>query len=217
MLRSSRYKMIYFFGPDGAGKTTHADLTALYLRNREYKVWRASVKHHHTLSYLLLRLISSGQDIGYYGFSNGLKHRIRTPWKILELISLLPAIFYRVFLPLLLGYVVICDRYVLDSLATLSYFLKDSSLLDGWLAKIAISLIPRNSLLFWMDGDVEILLSRKVDEPLSKELLEYYKDAYRKLLNILEARKLRIVRVDTTAGDLETTSAKVFEEVSEKL
>lgn len=216
-MKSLRYKIIYFFGPDGTGKTTHADLTALYLINNGCRVWRTSVKQHHMLSHLLLRLISSDQAMRYYGFGDELKQRIRTPWKFLEIISLLLAIFYRVLLPLSIGYVVICDRYVLDSLVTLSYFLKDSSLLDGWSAKLLSSLIPRNSLLFWMDGEVEILLSRKIDEPLTKELLEQYKDSYRKLVNILETKKLSVVHIDTTVSDLETTSVKVFEEISKKL
>ena len=209
--------MIYFFGPDGTGKTTHAELTSQYLRKMGYKTWRASVKQHHTLSYLLLKLLSGGkyggQAISYYGFDEGLKHKIRTPWKILELLSLFPAIFYRVLLPLLLGYIVVCDRYVLDTLVTLSYFLDDQKLLSGISAKLLASMIPRDSVLFYMNADTEVILQRKRDEPLTSKLIDYYKGAYKALIKQFN---LKTITIDTETAQVEDVQKMILQWIAKE-
>ncbi len=202
--------MIYFFGPDGTGKTTHAELVWIYLRKKGYRAWRTSIKQHHTFSHLLLNLISAhknpnGQAISYYGFSSELKQRIKTPWKILELISLLPAIIYRVFLPSLLGYIVICDRYVLDTLVALSYFLNEPKLISTTCARSLVKLIPKGSLLIYLNADTSVILQRKRDEPLTAQLIEYYKKAYDALMRWLGLPVITIDTSTTTVEDVQKT------------
>jgi len=209
--------MIYFFGPDGTGKTTHAELTSQYLRKRGYKTWRASVKQHHTFSYLLLKLLSGGKNYGqaisYYGFDDGLKQKIKTPWKILELLSLFPAILYRVLLPLLLGYTVICDRYVLDTLVSLSYFLDDQKLISSIFAKLLTSMIPKDSVLFYMNADTKVIIQRKRDEPITPKLIEYYKWAYEALM---EQLKLKTITIDTSIARVEDVQKMVLQWVAKE-
>ena len=214
-MKSLRCKMIYLFGSDGTGKTTHADLTALYLRKRGYRTWRTSIKQHHTFAYLLLKLLSSGNPsrhvLSYYGFSDELKRKIRTPWKILELVSLFPALFHRVLLPQLLGYIVVCDRYVLDTLVTLSYFLDDQRLLSGICAKLLALMIQKNAVLFYMNADAGTILQRKRDEPLTLELIEYYKWAYQALVNQL---KLKTITIDTSIARVEDVQNIILQRVA---
>lgn len=201
---SMQYKLIYFFGSDGTGKTTHAELTSLYLRSKGYRVWRASVKQHHTFSYLLLKLLynlnEEREARNYRGFNDKLGRRIKTPWKILELISLLPAVIYRVFLPSLLGFIVVCDRYIFDTLVTLSYFLNEPKLTSSRSAKLLVKLIPKNSLLVHLDADTDVILERKKDEPLTVQLIEYYKKAYGDLLKRL---RLPVITIDTSTASVE--------------
>ncbi len=206
------YKLIYFFGPDGTGKSTHADLVATHLRQMGLRVWRTSVKQHHTLSYLLLRMLSRrnprGKVINYCGFNDVLTHRIRTPWKILEIMSLFPAILYRIILLSLLGYIIICDRYVLDTLVSLSYFLKDPKLISGMFAKLMAKLIPNGSLLFYMNAETGVILKRKENELLTTQLIEYYRQAYEDIIKQLKRYGLAVARICTT-----TTSIKNVHEI----
>lgn len=199
-----QYKLIYFFGPDGTGKSTHAQLTSSYLKQRGYRVWTTSVKQHHTFSYLLLKLLlsvrSDGQALSYFGFHDELRKRIKTPWKVLELISLLLAVIYRAYLPSLLGHIVICDRYVLDTLAVLSYFLNEPKLTSSMSAKLLVKLIPKNSLLVHLDADTDVILERKKDEPLTAQLIEDYKKAYGDLLKRL---RLPVITIDTSTASVE--------------
>jgi thymidylate kinase len=203
-------KLIYFFGADGSGKTTHANLITTLLKQNGVKTWRASVKYHHTLSFLLLKLLITrgGADprINYYGFSGELANKIRLPWKILELLSLLPVVFYRVLIPSFLGYIVICDRYLLDSLVTLSYFLKDTEMLTGTIAQLLVKLIPKKSLLVYFKVDTDLALSRKTDEPLSTQLIEYYKKAYG---IVVSYSGLPILSIDTSDVSIEQAEATI--------
>ncbi len=199
--------MICFFGPDGAGKTTHAELTSLYLKKKGYRIWRASIKQHHTISYLLLKLLSSGdpsrQTISYHGFGGRLKQKIKTPWKILELISLFPVLYCRVFLPLLMGYIVICDRYLPDTIVTLSYFLGDPKLISGTSAKLLSALIPKGTLLFYMNANTEVVLQRKRDEPLTSDLVEYYKRGYEILIKRFGLKPMTINTSTSRVADVQ--------------
>ncbi len=203
------YKLVYFFGSDGTGKTTHADMISSYLAKRGLRIWRASIKQHHTLSFLFLKLFNAQKNnsaMNYYGFNGELALRIRTPWKILELISLGPALFSRVFLPSMLGFVVVCDRYLLDTLVTLSYFLKEPNLVSGKLAQLIVKLIPKKSFLVYFEADTKIILERKKDEPLTEQLIEYYKKSYRFL-----ARNsgLKITLIDNSACSKTVVQAKL--------
>lgn len=210
--------MIYFFGSDGTGKTTHADLVSSYLNMKGFKTWRASVKQHHTLSFLFLKLLTrkspQGQATNYYGFPDDLACKIRTPWKILELASLAPAVFYRVLIPLSMGYVVVCDRYLLDSLVTLSYFLKEPKITLGTIAKLSVKLIPQNSFLVYFEADTNVILQRKKDEPLTPQLVEYYKNAYR---DLAKWSGLTIIAMDTSADSVKEVQDKILPLISKNI
>ena len=209
-MKSLPYKMVYLFGSDGTGKTTHADLLAMYLERNGYRIRRATVKQHHTLSYVLLKLLTYKKpdqaSINYYGFNYQLGKKIRTPWKIVELVSVVPAVFYRVLLPLFFGYLVICDRYLLDTLVTLSYFLKEPNFLSSRVSKVLLRLIPKRSLLVYCDADTDVILRRKKDEPLTVQLIEYYKSAYR---NLSRWSGLKMVVVDTGKNSAAEVQAKL--------
>jgi thymidylate kinase len=207
-----RYRLVYFFGPDGTGKTTQADLVALYLRRRGVRVLRATVKQHHTLSYLLLRLLRNNDAdylrVNYFGFDDATSQRIRRPWKVLELFSLMPAIVYRVLLPQFLGYTVVCDRYVIDTVVVLSYFLKDRHFVSGNAAKLLVRLIPKHALLIHLDTNTKTILARKRDEPLTRELVDYYRNAY---YDTVQLFSLPVVTIDTTYASVEAVQQKVLE------
>lgn len=207
--------MIYFFGPDGAGKTTHAILISSWLRERGFKVWKTSVKFHHMLSYVVLKLLCTGDltksPLIYKGFSGDLAKRIRVPWILLEFVSLALTILYRVIIPMSLGYVVVCDRYVLDTLVTLSYFLKDPRLLVGRFFKIMVGLLPKDVILLYLDAETKVLLDRKRDEPLSHDMINYYRISYNIIIRQLRDLGKDLMIADTsekTIGDVHRVIVK---------
>jgi len=203
--------MIYLFGADGTGKTTHADLIDSRLRALGHKSWRAHVKHHHTFSYLLLRMFngSQGHDpLRYYGFGVEFKG-LNTPWKILEIISLAPAIIYRVFLPSLLGYTIVADRYVIDSLVALAYFLRDQDLITNRFGRLLLKLLPRDGLIIHLDASTKKILERKRDEPLTPQFLDWQLEAYRNLASRMDSS---ILTIDTTSAPVQTVQESIWAE-----
>ncbi len=215
-MKRRRCRLIYFFGPDGAGKTTYADAVASYLAWKGHRVWRTSVKHHHFLAYLILRLISrlagmrSGGVVSYVGFGREAMEKSRAAWKAAELLSLLAAVIYRVKIPLLLGYLVICDRYIADSLATLSLFLREPEMLNGTLARLLLKLIPSDSVIFHLDADVSTILMRKRDEPLTATIIKYYKLAYSIIQGLLGVEGYSIVKIDTSNNSISEVRKQII-------
>jgi len=204
------YKLIYFFGPDGTGKTTHANLIAARLKLRGFRVWRANMKHHHTIAYLILKLMKKGgynvQMINYYGFHEELMRKIKIAWKLIEIASFFIALMYRVYLPALLGYIVVCDRYVLDTLVTLSYFFKEPKFVLGIFARVLVKLIPKNSFLFHLDANAKTIMLRKLDEPLTSEQIEYYRRMYTFLVKIYN---LKAEKIDTVTETIQSVQEKI--------
>jgi thymidylate kinase len=146
--------------------------------------------------------------MNYFGFDDATAGKIRRPWKVLELFSLMPAIAYRVLLPSFLGYTVVCDRYLIDTLVVLSYFLKDPRFASGKTARLLIRLIPKNALLIHLDTDTNTILARKRDEPLTRELVDYYRNAYNTTVQLFT---LPVVTIDTTYASVEAVQQKVLE------
>jgi len=201
------YRIISFFGSDGTGKTTHANLIAQYLTIKGYKIWRTSIKFHHTLSYLVTRqIVGVGKKhpyIGHYTIKNKeLRRRISTPWRMLELMSLIPALIYRIFIPMLLGFTIICDRYLIDTIVVLSCFLGDAKLPNSFFASMLLRFIPRNSLLVFLDADVDVILHRKTDEPLSPSLINCYRKAYQYMVRVLTRYGFSVLAIDTSATSI---------------
>ncbi|MEM3610245.1 MAG: hypothetical protein QW076_05090, partial [Candidatus Anstonellales archaeon] len=124
----------------------------------------------------------------------------------IEFISILPVIFYRIHFPMILGYVIICDRYVLDTLVTLSYFLREQKFVLGIFARLLVKLIPKSSLLVLFDANTNIIILRKPDEPLNMELITYYRRMYSLLLKIYG---LKTEKIDTTSVSIQYVQKKI--------
>jgi len=98
--------LIYFFGPDGSGKTTVAKALARELESHSFNVKISWMRGTHTLASLLARFLSKftifrGPDNPYYGIS--VPCGMRRLWQLLEFISVLPVLLFRLMslIPLL--------------------------------------------------------------------------------------------------------------------
>ncbi len=113
------------------------------------------------------------------------QRRFRSPWvswgwSWLTTFELLLQYARQVTLPLVLGRVVICDRYVLDALADWAAYFGESTIERRLAAKILRWLTPRPRIGYWLDVPVEVAQSRSGD-PLPESLLEAQSTAFRQL------------------------------------
>lgn len=183
-------KMIAFFGPDGAGKSTQADLVATFLESRGLKVKRAWVRSTHTVAYLLwlvfyklnlcedrsgfLEKMKTGFAVSYlnedlYGAVSPitmspprLKGRFsHFLWSVIELLGIVPVVIFQVHVPLFLGWVVVAERFVVDSIASIAYFLGDPDFSNSWQASFLLGLVPKRTIFVFVDADYATILQRR--------------------------------------------------------
>ena len=185
-----------FFGPDGSGKTTQAEMLVKHLRLRGFPVKHVWIRARHSVAFLLSKLLVK---LGFYkivkdqrGFSYKIVdpsflRRMKTTWIFIEFCSVLPFIITRVYLPRALGFTIVAERYTVDTVVHLGYYL-DHDYVKSYSSKILLSLIPKKSALFWFDAETNVLFNRLSYDEATPDFLEFQRKAYRRLAAILGAR-----------------------------
>jgi len=196
-------KVVIFFGVDGVGKTTHAAVVSEEYAKRGYRVKRCWLRARHSLSYIISKILL---ELGYRDTvkqgdidildSRGLPDK-RT-WSMLEFISVLPWILTRMNLPLLLGYVVVADRYLIDNIVFNRYYIGEAF---TRYERILLRMMPRQATLIHLDADAdELKRRRRQDWP--EDFINFQLQQYRDMASELGALSIN-------------TSDKTKEEVDE--
>jgi thymidylate kinase len=182
--------MIHFFGPDGAGKSTQVAKLASYLQDQGYKAKVAWVRSPHTAAYATMRLL----------YALGLRERLHNPsgrefsrpivnqnslsrflWVVLELISAAPIVLKEAIVPSRRGQIVVAERYVLDTAATIGFFLQDERFIDTWPARLLYKLLLKDTLLVFLDADYDNVVARRGDIAEPQAFIDFQRRVYGKL------------------------------------
>jgi len=125
--------MITLTGIDGSGKTVIARAIATLLLKRKLKVKILWVKSLHTLAYLVYCFFRKTWGIEYVlnpkskvveHFTTQYMEKMGKLWGLIEFLSIIPWILIANILKHI-NYIVICDRYLVDFLATVPLRVKD--------------------------------------------------------------------------------------------
>lgn len=154
-------RCIYLAGADGAGKTTQAGILKSLLEqqgiNSRY-VWLRFPRLFCSpfLVYARKRGYSYQERIngslhGYWDFQDSWLMSSIFPW-VLWLDTFLLAIL-KIYLPLVLGYALICDRFVVDILVDLMTGLSDPCFDERLLGRLFFALLPRGTKVAILDLD----------------------------------------------------------------
>jgi thymidylate kinase len=192
MKRSARIRTVYFFGSDGTGKTTQAQLLTEELHRNCIKTRRAWIRGRHSFAFaisMILLWLGYKEFIPFEGAPGGkILDPRRLPakklWCLLEFVSVVPLILVRIYIPRLLGYYVVAERYVVDSIVYNEYFLGRS--FDVY-AKILLHMIPNQSLAVHLDASREDVLARRENGILSESFIDYQLREYRYFARALSA------------------------------
>ncbi len=229
----SSLRMVHFFGPDGAGKSTQVEILTGILCKRGIRARKYWVRSPHTVAFLLWRLLTK---IGFYrvvinpfGPPNKLpavdrNEVLRWFWSTVELLGVLPLILHAQYL-LWKGYTLIAERYLLDTITTVAYFVNDLNFLKSWTSSILMCFIPQDTVFIFLDADYAAIFHRRAPlfteshlqrqrigygaipncpvEP--KSFIEFQRKAYRAL-----AKSFDPLVVDTSNHSIEETSAMVL-------
>jgi thymidylate kinase len=190
-------KCIVFFGPDGSGKTTHSNLISTLLKKKGRRVSNVRIRANHTISFVLIKAMQKlgliDQDVFWYGLDKSLAARLLRLWPYIEFVSIVPLVILRVCIPIKLGFTVVCERYVIDTIVSVAYLFGDPNLVGGLPERVLLGFIPKNSLIVYLTANEDLLLMRRKDEPVTKKFINF-----QLLLYNVYAKKLNAISVDTS-------------------
>jgi len=162
-------RLVHFFGPDGAGKSTQVDILINVLRRRGMRVQRCWVRAHHTLAFVLWKLfvrigfirvvINPFGSLGKLP-AVGRNRFLRRFWSAIELVGVLPLIL-RVYYSLWRGRILVAERYLLDTVTTIAYFVNDIDFLRSWTCRLLLRFIPKDTVFIFLDADYNTIYERR--------------------------------------------------------
>ena len=225
--------IIHFFGPDGAGKTTQVDILVDLLSRQGIPTRKIWVRSPHTLAFLLWRLFVK---IGFYrlvinpfgppGRLPGVDRSrlLRRFWSSVEFVSVLPLIARVNYLGR--NNILIAERYLLDTVTTVAYFLNDFNFINSRTSRLLLRFIPKDTAFVFLDTDYATIYRRRAGlfnqqhfkmkrkdygatpscpvEPRS--FIDFQRKAYRTL-----AKSFDPLIIDTSKRSIEETSTIIVQ------
>jgi thymidylate kinase len=180
--------LICVLGLDGSGKTTHTKHLVKYLSEKGYTpkyVWAGNKPFFSYFLFGFTRFLGYWKATKADAFTDPLEFapdRVRKSLSILVrtafLIDFNLRISLKIKLPLALGKVIICDRYVYDIVMDLML----SDLHSPSWYKLLIRTVPTPDVAFFLDADQEVLCSRRSN--FSKGVVIRKRKIYQKFARI---------------------------------
>jgi len=157
-------------GIDGVGKTTHVNLLLEHLREKGIKCQYKWLRFHHYFSLPLLAFcrvagytrvstLGGKQKCSYHEFYRSKVVSFIYPWILLLDTALSTTV--KVYIPMLFGNTIVCDRFVYDTLIDLAVATKDPEIYKKPVGKLFLSLIPNNAKFVMLTLDKQTILSRR--------------------------------------------------------
>ncbi len=179
--------LIAISGIDGSGKTTQIDTLEAKLRATDTHVLRIWSRWRPISSLPLLALflrsgyaiVHSTSSIGFVETNIPWKRGVASLWCLLTQLDNFMKTTVKLIIPLIAGYTIICDRYILDLLVEGMADLHDPST-SNRLGYRLLRVLPRPNAAFFIDVNAEVAFGRKPDLPSLTHFIERVK-LYREL------------------------------------
>jgi hypothetical protein len=169
LLNSTNF--IYITGCDGTGKTTQARLLIEQLAEKGINTCHLWLRYPFFFSIPLLIFArlrghswyenTNGFHHGYWDFRSSWMLRKLFPWTML--IDATLASIRRILIPLLVGRIIICERYVLDMLVDTSMAIGDYHFHQRVPGRLFLYLIPSASKILILNLGIESIHQRRSD------------------------------------------------------
>lgn len=204
-------RLIAVTGIDGSGKTTICGPLVNYFALKGYKTRYIWIRSLHSLAYALAKIIEylSGPKVIVNPNNKMIERFDGSPyasiWPLIEFISIIPLIIFKIYLPLLLGYIVISDRCTIDTVVTIATHIHDPFFIKSRISRILLATIPKGAVIIYLETDIKTMLERKPDIEYSEEEINSQMMLYEVLAKVIDAH-----RVITSNADVDETFKAVL-------
>ena len=188
--RNMRNRVICFSGIDGSGKTAHARLLFEELEAAGTKCQYKWLRYPHFLALLPLAIYEPRNFKGkpspaiapekiFIKSQIKVSRPVTTVWALILFVDSLLSMARNVYLPVLLNYTLIVDRFAIDTLLDIALDLREEGLIFSTIGKMFLRLVPRKSVVLIFDVEKSLAASRKGS--LEDESLSRKSDLYKRL------------------------------------
>lgn len=186
------FSCIIFSGLDGSGKSTQANLMENFFKKHKisyHYLWMRSPNLFSIPLIIIFRLLKisyskktkSGK---MFGVTNLEKHKtLQKFWKKILFVDLKFVSKYKISSIINANKIPILDRFIIDILVDLTIDTNDDSVIDE-LGKQFLSLLPKQSKLFFLDITPKLSYERNLEESVS--ILERRKKLYHKIAKYVD-------------------------------
>lgn len=165
-------RLLYISGTDGSGKTTLCQQYIKMLKKEGYDTRYVWMRFPHIFSLVILgycRLrgfttyrIMDGQKIGKWEFYRSPIVCSILPWVLLFDTAI--GFVYKIYVPIIFGKIILCDRFVIDVLVDLMVSTNNFDIHRNLVGKLFMGLIPWGvSKILILDVEPDIISSRRKD------------------------------------------------------
>jgi len=192
-------RLIAICGIDGSGKTTQIRLLEKYLRKEGHKFKYVWFRWTAFLSYpflALCRLLGytewktiSRSDVRYAERRFYMNRALARLWPWLFALDTLIYSILQIKAQRILGYTILCDRFIPDIIVDLICETKNYQLPKSLAGRLLLSLIPKDSKLIVIDVNESIAYNRKHDIPS----INYLRERRKLYLNLAKTLNIPII------------------------
>lgn len=199
-------------GIDGVGKTTHVNLILEHLREKGIKCQYKWLRFHHLFSlpflafcrvagYTRLSTLGNSQKCSYHEFYKSRLVSAIYPWILFFDTFLFTVI--KVYIPMLFGINIVCDRFVYDTLIDMAVATKDHEIYRKPIGKLFLKLVPKNAHFVMLYLERSIIFSRRPELKDDLTFNERY-GLYEKLSSQFS------VHVENNCGDIRQVNRSIL-------
>ena len=161
-------------GLDGSGKTTHAFKIISHFQKSGTRckyVWFGSPYFFSYPFLIICRLLGLTKTHRLRGTVTCSEHQfyknkpVALIWSWIQFLDLTFLVSLRVYIPLIMGLTVVCDRFTPDNLVELMTDIRDEKLYKKFFGHMMLRLIPHSSQVFFLDVNESYAFQRKNDLP----------------------------------------------------
>lgn len=125
---------------------------------------------------------------------------------------MIPVILHNIYLPLSMGKIVVAERYILDAIVSIAYFIGRTEWLKDFLCGLMFRFIPRRTIFIYLNCPYTEIRRRRGKE---SEKEHYYR--FQQILYNILSKRVGAYEIDTSTRTIGDTARCIYRYVTRNL